>query len=201
MILGELYYTSMFSLKPWWPPFLASGHHFILSRCGHFHLPGVTIKWKFSPWVNFIYYTCSVGHATACFPQKSNLYAGKTTAKVWLLLPCEFTRPLSLSHLSGLYREQSANKINCLEEQPISVPSMSVKGKGRLITCAKEQFWALRPNTALLMCWENSLGNKEVIAHKLPLENALCNALSPAPWDLLGKSVSWPQPKSCQGPF
>lgn len=149
-----------FLLKPWWPPFLASGHHFILSRGGHFHLPGVTIKWKFSPWVDFIYYTCSVGHTTACFPQKSNLYTGNTTAKVWLLLPCEFTRPLSLSHLSGLYREQSANKINCLEEQPISVPSMSVKGKGRLITCAKEQFWALRPNTALFMCWENSLGCK-----------------------------------------
>ena len=112
---------------------------------------------------------------------------GKMTTKVWLLLPREFTQPLSLSHLSGLYREQSANKISCLEEQPISVPSMSVKGKGRLITCAKEQFWVLRPYMAVFMCWETSLAFKQVTAHKLPLENAPCNALTPAPGIYLGR--------------
>lgn len=99
------------------------------------------------------------------------------TAKVWLLLPFKFTQLLSLSHLSGLYREQSANKINCLEEQPISVLSMPVKG--RLIICAKEWFWALRPNRDIFMCWETSLNFKQVTAHKLPLENAPCNALTP----------------------
>lgn len=91
------------------------------------------------------------------FPTEVKFVRGKDNSKglvatsMWV-----HTAALTLSSFRPI-QEQSANKTNCLEEQLISVPSMSVKGKGRLITCAKEQFWALRPNAALFMCWENSL--------------------------------------------
>lgn len=142
----------------------------------------------------------SVGHATASFLEKSKLLMGKMKAKVWLLLPCEFTQPLSHSHPSGPYREHPTSSINCLEQQTTSVVSMSDINKS-FITCGREQLWAWRPSTATFTCWEASSAFNHVSAHKLPLENVPCNASVSAPWDLLGWSACWPQPKSWQGPF